>query len=138
MGFVLDGISTAHLKGVHPDLVKVVQDCAANGVMPFTFAVSEGLRTLRQQKQDVAAGKSQTMKSRHLDGHAVDLVILNNGKVSWSWPQYDVLAVQMKAAAARCNIPVEWGGDWVTLKDGPHWQLPWSAYPSGGNAALTS
>lgn len=130
MGFVLDQHSLAHLQGVHPDLVKVVQDCAANGVMPFTFGVSQGLRTLAEQEADVKAGRSQTMKSRHLDGHAVDLVVLVNGVVSWAWPPYDILAFQMKAAAARCGIPINWGGDWVTFKDGPHFELPWEQYPS--------
>lgn len=130
MSFTLDAHSTQRLIGVHPDLVKVVQDCAKNGTMPFSFGVSEGLRTLAQQQIDVAAGKSQTLKSRHLDGHAVDLVVLVNGAAVWAWPPYSVLAEQMKAAAARCNVPIEWGGDWTTLKDGPHFQLPIEQYPS--------
>lgn len=108
----------------------MVQDCAKNGVMPFTFAVTEGLRSLDQQKKDLAAGKSQTLRSRHLDGHAVDLVVLTDGAICWAWPPYHVLAEQMEAAAARCNVPVEWGGDWLTFKDGCHWQLPWGNYPS--------
>lgn len=37
----------------------------------------------------------------------------------------------MKAAAKRVGVPVEWGGDWVKTKDGPHWQLPWKLYPAG-------
>lgn len=133
MGFQLDKISLFHLTGVHPDLIKVVNDCAENGKLPFTFGVSEGLRTPQQQKIDVAAGKSQTQNSRHLDGHAVDLVVLVAGKVTWSWPPYFTLADQMKAAAARCKVPIEWGGDWTTLKDGPHFQLPWVEYPSGAH-----
>lgn len=131
MGFALDPISLKHLQGVHPDLVRVVQDCAANGVMPFTFGVSEGLRTLQQQKLDVASGKSQTMNSRHLDGHAVDLVVLVQNKVTWAWPPYYKLSDEMKAAATRCGVMIEWGGDWATLKDGPHFQLPRDQYPSG-------
>lgn len=129
MGFVLDALSLSRLQGVHPDLVKVVTDCAANGEMPFTFGVSEGLRTLAQQKIDVAAGKSQTMHSRHLTGHAVDLVVLVNRMITWSWPPYHVLADQMKAAAARCKVQIVWGGDWETLKDGPHFELSRVVYP---------
>lgn len=116
---------------MHPDLVRIVKDCAANFAAPFTFGVSEGLRTAAKQKLEVAAGNSQTMRSRHLDGHAVDLVVLVTGKVVWAWPNYYVLADQMKAAAVRCAVPIEWGGDWTTLKDGPHFQLPWDKYPSG-------
>jgi peptidoglycan L-alanyl-D-glutamate endopeptidase CwlK len=134
LGFVLDAHSAQRLVGVHPDLVKVVRDCAQNGVMPFTFGVTEGLRTLAQQQKNVAAGASQTMRSRHLDGHAVDLVVLIDGAISWAWPPYDALAEQMKAAAARCNVPIEWGGSWATLKDGCHYQLPWGIYPSADAA----
>ncbi len=129
MGFTLDPRSEYRLVGVHPDLVKVVRDCAENGTMPFTFAVTEGVRTLDQQKKNVAAGASQTMRSRHLDGHAVDLVVMIDGSVSWAWPPDHTLADQMKAAAARCNVPIEWGGDWK-MRDGPHYQLPWGKYPS--------
>ncbi len=112
MGFQLDPHSLKNLGGVHPDLVRVVEDCAANGVMPFTFGINEGLRTLQQQKLDVAAGRSQTQNSRHLDGHAVDLVVLINQKISWAWPPYYQLAEQMKASAVRCSVPLEWGAAW--------------------------
>lgn len=131
MGFALDPLSLKHMWGVHPDLIAVVKECADKGVMPFTFGVSEGLRTMANQKIAVASGKSQTLNSRHLDGHAVDLVVLIHGKVTWDWPPYHTLAHQMKAAAARCNIPITWGGDWTTLKDGPHYELPRDKYPSG-------
>lgn len=131
MGFALDKLSLTHLVGVHPDLRRVVQDCATTGTLPFIFGVSEGLRTLQQQKIDVAAGKSQTMASRHLDGHAVDLVAIIHGKVSWAWPPYYTIAAEMKRAAERCAVPITWGGDWTTLKDGPHFELPRDKYPSG-------
>lgn len=131
MGFALDSLSVKHMAGVHPDLVKVVLDCAANSPLPFTFAVSEGLRTLQQQKVAVASGRSTTMNSRHLDGHAVDLVVLIHGRVVWDWPPYHVLATAVKAAAARCGIPVECGADWEKFPDGPHVQLPFAQYPAG-------
>lgn len=133
MAFALDHHSLGNLRGVHPDLVRVVNDCAANSPLPFTFGVSEGLRTIRQQKIDVASGKSATMNSRHLDGHAVDLVVLVGGKMVWAWPPYHVLAAGMKAAAARCGIPLEAGADWTHFPDGPHYQLPFAEYPSGAH-----
>lgn len=131
MGFALDPISLKHMAGVHPDLVRVVQDCAANSVLPFIFGVSEGLRTIQQQKLDVASGRSTTNNSRHLDGHAVDLVTIIHGKVSWAWPPYHVLAAAMKEAAARVGVPIEAGADWENFPDGPHFQLPREQYPSG-------
>lgn len=123
------------LKGVHPDLVKVLVRAAAITDVPFK--VTEGLRTVARQKQLVASGMSQTMNSRHLTGHAVDIVpvvdLNKDGKVStdemYSWPLYYKLAKVMKQAAKDVGVAVEWGGDWKSFKDGPHWQLPFSKYP---------
>lgn len=102
----------AALRGVHPDLIKVVQSCAADSPMPFTFGVTCGLRTHREQKLTVASGASRTMNSRHLDGHAVDLVTLVTGEAKWDWPLYYTLADAMREAALRCRIPLIWGGCW--------------------------
>lgn len=120
------------LKRAHPDLAKVVRRAAAITTIPFTILESD--RTIEQQKINVAKGVSQTMKSRHLispDGmvRAVDIAPTVNGKVSWAWPLYHKLAPIIKQAAKDVKVPIEWGGDWQTLKDGPHWQLPWKEYP---------
>ncbi len=128
-------LETTKLKGVHPDLVKVLKRAAEITDVPFK--VTEGLRTVERQKELVAKGLSKTMNSRHLTGHAVDIVpvvdINKDGKVSssemYSWPMYYKLAKTMKKAASDVGIPVEWGGDWKSFKDGPHWQLPFSKYP---------
>ena len=116
------------LAGVHPDLVRVVERAARDGTK---FRVIEGLRTMDRQAELVRAGKSQTMRSRHLTGHAVDLAALDEaGLVTWARPAYEALASQVKAAAAAEGIPVEWGGDWRSFFDGPHFQLPWATYPA--------
>ena len=73
---------------------------------------------------------SSDLASRHLTGHAVDLGVLVDGVVKWDWPLYDQLARTMKAAAAELHLPIEWGGDWKTFKDGPHFQLPKRTYPA--------
>lgn len=114
--------SLAKLKGVHPDLVRVIKKAAE--ITKVEFAVIEGLRTLERQKQLVAAGASKTLKSRHLTGHAVDVVPLVDGRIRWDWPLYHKLAPFIKAAARAENVPIEWGGDWKSFPDGPHWQLP--------------
>lgn len=114
--------SLAKLKGVHPDLVRVIKKAAE--ITKVEFAVIEGLRTLERQKQLVAAGASKTLKSRHLTGHAVDVVPLVDGRIRWDWPLYHKLAPFIKAAARAENVPIEWGGDWKSFLDGPHWQLP--------------
>jgi peptidoglycan L-alanyl-D-glutamate endopeptidase CwlK len=116
------------LAGVHPDLVRVVERAARDGTK---FRVIEGLRTMDRQAELVRAGKSQTMRSRHLTGHAVDLAALDEaGKVTWARPAYEALASQVKAAAAAEGVLVEWGGDWRSFFDGPHFQLPWASYPA--------
>lgn len=127
MSIVLGSRSLSRLQGVHPDIVKLVKRAAAISDMDFT--VLEGLRTLDRQKQLVAKGASKTMRSRHLTGHAVDLAVLIDGEVRWDWSLYYKLAKIVKQAAIDVDVPVEWGGDWRSFKDGPHWQLPWSKYP---------
>lgn len=124
---VLGSRSLQRLNGVHPDLVRVVKHAAS--VSELDFTVLEGLRTLARQKQLYAQGATTTMKSRHLTGHAVDLAPWIGGQVRWDWPLYHRLAAVVKDAAREVGVPIEWGGDWRTFKDGPHWQLPWSKYP---------
>lgn len=127
MAFVLSERSKRNLIGVHTDLQEVVKRALQLSTVDFT--VTEGLRTLARQRQLVAAGASKTMNSRHLTGHAVDLAALVGGQVRWDWPLYAQLASAMKRAALEVGVPIEWGGDWRTFKDGPHFQLPFSAYP---------
>ena len=129
MSIVLGQRSLSRLKGVHPDLVRVVKKAAA--MSPLDFTVLEGLRTLDRQKQLMAAGATKTMNSRHLTGHAVDLAPMIGGTVRWDWPLYHQLAAVVKDAAKAENVPLQWGGDWRTFKDGPHWELPWKSYPKG-------
>ena len=129
MSIVLGQRSLARLEGVHPDLVRVVKKAAAMSSLDFT--VLEGLRTSARQKQLYDQGATKTMNSRHLTGHAVDLAPMIGGTVRWDWPLYHQLAATVKAAAKAENVPVQWGGDWRTFKDGPHWELPWKAYPKG-------
>jgi len=124
---LLDARSLKRLGGVHHDLVEVVE--LAFELSPNVFIVTEGLRTLERQKQLFAAGASQTLRSRHLTGHAVDLAVKVGNEIRWDWPLYSALAVVMKDAAKQLNIPLEWGGDWKSLVDGPHYQLPWREYP---------
>ena len=127
MTFALGARSLSRLTGVHPDLVKVVQ--LAIQKSDLDFAVLEGVRTIDRQRQLFAQKATKTMNSRHLTGHAVDLAPVINGDVSWDWPLYNRLAKTVKASAAELGVPLTWGGDWRTFKDGPHWELPWASHP---------
>lgn len=119
--------SLKRMEGIHADLRKVMDRAIAITDMDFT--VLEGLRTLAQQRKYYATGKSKTMRSRHLTGHAIDIAPLVDGKVTWDWAVYDRFAPIIKQAAKDVGVKVEWGGDWK-WRDGPHWQLPWADYPA--------
>lgn len=127
MPFTLSQRSTNRLRGVHPKLVAVVE--RAIKITEVDFMVTEGLRSEKRQAELVAAGASKTMRSRHLTGHAVDLAALVGKEVRWDWPLYSKIAAAMKQAAAELKVPIEWGGDWKTFRDGPHFQLPWKDFP---------
>jgi peptidoglycan L-alanyl-D-glutamate endopeptidase CwlK len=127
MTYVLGARSLARLKGVHPDLVKVVQ--RALTYSPHDFLITEGLRTRARQQQLFNAGASQTLNSRHITGHAIDFAVLVAGKVRWDWPLYGPVADAFKRAATELNVPIIWGGDWKTLRDGPHIELDRRRYP---------
>lgn len=120
--------SENNLRSVHPDLMKVVR--LALELSPVDFGITEGLRTVERQKQLVAEGKSQTMNSRHISGHAVDVFAYPTPAGSWDWQYYQQISQAFKLAGKNLGIPVEWGGDWKTLKDGPHFQLPYADYPA--------
>jgi peptidoglycan L-alanyl-D-glutamate endopeptidase CwlK len=127
MSFTLSARSLRRLEGVHPDLVRVIKRAIQTSTVDFT--VLEGVRTLATQRKYVATGKSKTMNSRHLTGHAVDIAPVVNGSVSWNWDHFYPLADAVKAAAKAEGVPITWGGDWRSFKDGPHWELPWAQYP---------
>lgn len=126
------------LKGVHSDLVKIIVRAAESSEDVSDFVVTEGIRSYTRQRELFLAGKSQTMHSRHLTGHAVDLAVwedrdqdkvVDADELSWKFPAYKALADHIKAIAKELDIQIVWGGDWVTLKDGPHFELDRRYYP---------
>ena len=152
--FSLGAKSLKELQGVHADLVAVVH--RALEISSQDFAVHDGIRTLAEQQQLVARGASTTLDSRHLSGHAVDLVPCLNGKLRWEWPPIYVIADAMRVAAVAAKVPLRWGGNWdvdftasteapedlvaayVAARrrqglrafiDGPHFELPKAKYP---------
>lgn len=133
----LNQVSLNRLDRVHPDLAKIVKRAAViigNG--DLGFIVTCGIRSLEEQKRLMKIGATRTMRSRHLPhpknglSHAVDLAATVTGKVRWDWPLYAKLAAAMKQAAKELGFTaLEWGGDWKSFKDGPHFQLSWAKYP---------
>ncbi|MET3604011.1 peptidoglycan L-alanyl-D-glutamate endopeptidase CwlK [Sphaerotilus sulfidivorans] len=154
MPYKLSERSLKELTGVHDDLVSVIRRAAELSAQEF--AVHDGIRTLAEQKELVRFGASQTLDSRHLTGHAVDLVPIINGKLRWEWDPIYRIADAVRTAAKELEIPLRWGGAWdidftksndhtedlvadysarrkragkKIFLDGPHYELPRTNYP---------
>lgn len=124
------------LEGVHPDLVKVVRRADELGAR---FHITDGLRTEARQRELVKAGKSKTMKSRHLTGHAVDFVVAEpGGGVSYEHADMKACADIFKQAARELGVAIEWGGDWRSFVDTPHIELDRKVYPTGGDTKIAA
>lgn len=125
MTYKLGKRSLENLLGVSGDMVAVVSK--AIEITGVDFTVIEGLRTLERQKKLLADGKSTTLNSRHITGHAVDMVPY---PVDWEdLERFEIMAEAMKQAAADLDIPIIWGGDWKSFYDAPHFELDRKVYP---------
>lgn len=132
-GFKFSRRSEENLKGVHPDLVKVAR--LALQLTEQDFTVIEGVRTKARQQQLFKQGATKTLNSRHLTGHAIDIVPY---PLDWNdLVAFGKLAKAMFAASKQLKIPIRWGGDWnmngrsddEKFYDGPHFELLRAVYP---------
>ena len=110
MAYKLSKRSLAKLEGVDDRLVRVVK--TAISLSNVDFGVIQGLRTIEEQRELVAKGASQTMKSKHLEGLAVDLMAYVGSRGSWEMSLYDDIADAMKLAAIEEGVPIRWGAAW--------------------------
>jgi|TARA_R110000822_G_scaffold302310_1_gene426478 peptidoglycan L-alanyl-D-glutamate endopeptidase CwlK len=117
VGYKLGNRSLSKLEGVDERLVTVVK--YAIGVTKQDFSVICGLRTIEEQRALVAKGASQTMKSKHIDGNAVDLMAYVDGG-RWELNLYDEIADAMKEAAEASGLKLRWGAAW-TIDDFGAW-----------------
>ncbi len=130
-GWILSARSKARMAGVHPDLQKVVK--RALELSQFDFGITSGKRTAEEQNALFKNNKSQldgyARISRHQTGCAIDYVVYNeNGKVTWGWSYYEQVSWAFKQASKELGIPIKWGGDWTSFKDGPHIELDKAVY----------
>lgn len=107
MAFKFSPRSESNLVGVHVDLVSLAR--RALQVTRIDFVVTEGLRTQEKQAQMYLDGKSKTLRSRHLTGHAIDISALPSPEGSWRMADYQIIADVFKQSSAELGIPVEWG-----------------------------
>ena len=153
MSFAFGSRSLQNLAGVHPDLHRVCNKALA--ITTVDFGVIEGRRTLDRQRELVASGASRTMNSRHLTGHAVDVMAYVGGQGRWDIGLYYQIAAAFQTAARELVVPMTWGGAWMRLDtsyekpwdmvaeyvklrramgkkpfiDAGHFELHWEAYP---------
>ncbi len=126
------------LSAVDPRLAAVVREAALRTRQ--RFMVVEGRRTLARQQELYAQGRSTpgkvvtwTMKSKHLDGLAVDLAPLDEqGAIPWGdFSAFAEVNKAMQDAAQMLEHAIRWGKDWNRNgipgekgeTDSPHWEL---------------
>ena len=110
MSYILSERSRGNLMRVDKRLVDVVK--TAIQVTTVDFGVIQGIRTVEEQKILVERGASKTMKSKHIEGLAVDLMAYINGRGSWELNLYDNIADAMKKAALENEVAIRWGAAW--------------------------
>jgi peptidoglycan L-alanyl-D-glutamate endopeptidase CwlK len=109
MTYQLGKRSKDRLLGVDPRMVAVVEKAIT--ISEQDFSVICGLRTVKEQEALVAKGASQTMKSKHLEGLAVDLMAWVDGG-RWELNLYDEIADAIRRAAIELEVNVRWGAAW--------------------------
>ena len=110
MGFSLSSRSLKKLEGINETLIEVVKE--AIQLTKVDFGVTFGMRTLEEQQKLFDSGRSQTMKSKHLEGRAVDLVAYFGSDISWELNIYDDICDAMAEAARRNTLALKWGAAW--------------------------
>jgi len=110
MSFRLSDRSLSKLQGVDEQLVATVKLAILN--TKIDFGVICGLRTIEEQRVLVEKGASKTMRSKHLDGKAVDLMAYIGSRGSWELNLYDDIADAMQEAAVETGAVLRWGAAW--------------------------
>lgn len=110
MTFQFSHQSQVHLIGVCLELRRVA--LRALQISEVDFALIDGLRTHEEEAENVRKGASRTMDSRHLTGHAIDIIPYVDGRRTFAECNYPFVAEAFKAASIELNIPIVWGACW--------------------------
>jgi peptidoglycan L-alanyl-D-glutamate endopeptidase CwlK len=119
MTFKFSTRSLNNLEGVKPELQRIAH--RAIELTKIDFGVTCGLRTVEEQRELVARGASQTMKSKHITGDAIDVVAYIGPRISWELNLYDDIADAFKQAAIEEGVSIRWGAAW-TVPDIRAWE----------------
>ncbi len=110
MNFKFGKTSEEKLSTVNSQLASVARK--ALELTPIDFGITEGRRSIEKQQQLVAEGASKTMKSKHLTGHAIDIVCYADDKITWDLEYYQIVANAFALACEELHLNVRWGGSW--------------------------
>ena len=139
MSYKFSERSYRNLQNVRPELVAVTTLALhylgrENGP---DFVVTDGARNLDEQRKLIDQGKSQTMDSRHLTGHAIDVAAFDaDYNVTWEAGPYRRIADAFKRAGETLGTDIEWGGDWQSFIDMPHFALTHEQFPTSKKAKV--
>lgn len=131
----MDNASKAVIARLHPKIkdlvIKAVEDCNKTLTGKAKIRISQGMRTFAEQdalfKKRPKVTNAKGGQSIHNYGLAIDIVLIIDKKVaSWDvkkdWDQ-DKQADWMECVAIFKKYGFKWGGDWVSFKDMPHFDM---------------
>lgn len=123
-----DIVSDKRIGSLHPLVIAKVKEfiIRAEKELDIKLRVVSAFRSWAEQTILYARGRTVPGKkvtnakagsSYHNFGLAIDVVEIKNGKAVWNNPNWSKIAELGK------SIGFEWGGDWRSFKDKPHFQL---------------
>ncbi|MFR4520715.1 MAG: M15 family metallopeptidase [Fusobacterium sp.] len=126
--------SLKKLEGLHPNLQNFFMELIK--ISPYDFSITQGIRTAEEQNKLYQQGRTMPgkivtncdgykLKSNHQTksdglGHAGDIAVLVNNKITWEEKYYKEVAISARILMQKYNI--KWGGDWKNFKDLPHFE----------------
>ena len=123
-----DRITDSRIKTLHPKLRQIATDFInrAEKELGIKLRITQATRTINEQNRLFAQGRTESGKivtnaqgglSYHNYGLAFDVVEIAGGKAIWSNPNWD------KIGSLGKSMGLQWGGDFKSLVDKPHFQL---------------
>lgn len=135
----MDKITQQRIQKLHPlvreEVDKIIQECDETLTGTAKVRITQGLRTFEEQELLYAIGRTKSGKkvtnakggqSIHNYGLAVDICLIIDGKTaSWDtakdWDN-DQIADWYECVKIFAKHGWEWGGNWKTFKDLPHFE----------------
>lgn len=135
----MDKVTQERIQKLHPivrdEMTKIINECNASLTARAQVRISQGLRTFEEQNELYAIGRTKAGKkvtnakagqSIHNYGLAVDIVLIIDGKTaSWDtakdWDN-DGVADWYECVKIFAKYGWDWGGNWKTFKDLPHFE----------------